>query len=229
MPSARIKTRKLAEVLHVRPLQIRRWVVSGLPHDRQGSAFIFQPDKVFAWLLRRGEPLPVLATRADVAVWLAVHERTVASWLATGCPGVAGSYDLGAIVAWRNEHGTPVGEGAEGPRARLARARAAREELRLAIDRGELLPAEPALRMIGRTVHEAKARLDQLPDQLLAIVAESLPADQLAPIRQRLQEIIDQVYTVLGEIPLAEEFTGLPPDDPDDPLPQPAAADARPA
>ena len=225
---------QLRAALGVTAYRLRRWIAAGLPNVRRASAYDFDPDTVRDWLLANGiatvQPPPaVAATRADVAAYFAVHERTVATWLAAGCPGQPGQYDLAAISAWRNDQAAPNSESTDAPRARLARARAAREELRLGIDRGELLPAEPALRMIGRTVHEAKARLDQLPDQLLAIVAESLPADQLGPIRQRLQEIIDQVYTVLGEIPMAEEFTGLPPNDPDDPPPQPAAPDDRPA
>ena len=44
----------------------------------------------------------VLKTRDQVADHFGVHVRTVAGWLAVGCPGKRGAYDLEQIAAWRN-------------------------------------------------------------------------------------------------------------------------------
>jgi phage terminase Nu1 subunit (DNA packaging protein) len=205
-----INTRALADLLHVTPRVIRRWIAKGLPHTRGRRGYVFAPPAVLDWLLTHDLRLPTLSTRAEVAAWLDVHERTIANWLAMGCPGEPGQYDLAAIAAWRTAQGKSPTPDGEAPQARLARVRAEREELRLAVDRRELIPADPALRLISRTIHESKARLDQLPDQLLAIVAEHVPADQLADTRRRLQKTVDACYLLLAEIPTAEEFTGKP-------------------
>lgn len=46
-------------------------------------------------------------SRAEVAKLLGVSERAVANWLASGCPGKPGKYDLAKIQAWRKEHRQP--------------------------------------------------------------------------------------------------------------------------
>ena len=44
----------------------------------------------------------IVKTRDQVADHFGVHVRTVAGWLAAGCPGKRGAYDLERIAAWRN-------------------------------------------------------------------------------------------------------------------------------
>jgi len=212
-----MNAKDLRIALGITAYRLRRWLAQGLPHTRRGRAYDFDPPQVREWLLAQGlastpTPARIAATRADVAAYFDVHERTVANWLAMGCPGEHGHYDLAAIAAWRSDQGKPPTADADGPRARLARLRGDREELRLAVDRRELIPADPTIRLISRTIHTAKARLDQLPEQLLAEIAEHLPADQLAPLRRRLQQTVDACYLALANIPTAEEFTGATPD-----------------
>jgi phage terminase Nu1 subunit (DNA packaging protein) len=90
----------------------------------------------FAWVERQ----------AEVAAHFGVSTRTVREWLAAGCPGVPGNYDLAAIAAWRKsraEMADVAMMGGSSPaleRFRLARAQ--REEFALERDRGQWLRRE---------------------------------------------------------------------------------------
>ena len=44
----------------------------------------------------------IVASRSEVAAHFGVAERTVGTWLASGCPGKPGRYNLAAIATWRN-------------------------------------------------------------------------------------------------------------------------------
>ena len=64
-----------------------------------------------------------------------VHLLTVAGWLAAGCPGKRGAYDLEQISAWRNQpRQAPRGSAAASASAMLALA-AAVNRLAVAIER----------------------------------------------------------------------------------------------
>ena len=81
----------------------------------------------------------VLKTRDQVADHFGVHVRTVAGWLAAGCPGQRGAYDLEQITAWRNQPRQaplrePSGSAAASASAMLALA-AAINRLAVAIER----------------------------------------------------------------------------------------------
>ena len=46
----------------------------------------------------------VVETRDQIALHFGVHLRTVGTWMAAGCPGQPGAYDLDAVAAWRSDN-----------------------------------------------------------------------------------------------------------------------------
>ncbi len=53
------------------------------------------------------EYLEPLATAAEVAIAFGVSERTIASWIARGCPGSRGAYYVQQILVWRASQPEP--------------------------------------------------------------------------------------------------------------------------
>ena len=77
----------------------------------------------------------IVKTRDQVADHFGVHVRTVAGWLAAGCPGKRGAYDLEQIAAWRNQpRQAPLRE-PSGSAAAIAELTAAVNRLAAAIER----------------------------------------------------------------------------------------------
>ena len=76
----------------------------------------------------------IVKTRDQVADHFGVHVRTVAGWLAAGCPGKRGAYDLDQIAAWRNQpRRVPLRE-QSGSAAAIAELTAALNRLAAAIE-----------------------------------------------------------------------------------------------
>lgn len=152
----------------------------------------------------------VVATIAAAAKACDVHERTLKSWLARGCPHKRGAYDLAAIAAWR-EANRGVTDNAEESDTRgfweTRRARAAAEsaELELSQKRRELIDVGTATRVIGQHVAEVKTQLGQLPDFVLATL--KLPPAQKKIARDRLaakvRELCETFERSLRELAVA--------------------------
>lgn len=157
----------------------------------------------------------IVKTQGAVAKHFGRCERTVREWIARGMPGRVGRYNLDRIAAWAHAEGLLGGPAAanrqdpESAKARLDRLRGDAVQLKLARQRGELVAADPVRRLVGRLIHEAKSRLDQLPDRILAGLPAELTNDELARIRRHLQKALDDTYTTLAEIPDAPEIRGL--------------------
>lgn len=192
---------ELSEALEVAPKTITAWVRAGLPHTRRGRAYQFDPSAVRAWLIQQGiahEDRPTVDTRAEVASHFGVNERTVAVWLAAGCPGEHGRYDLTAIANWRATN-RPESNPESSHRVHLLEIKAAREQLQLDEARRQLLPLEPTLRWAQRVANEIRSRLDQLPDLLIAHQPPKTPRRQLNQLRDRLRRTIDDCLNTLAE------------------------------
>lgn len=143
----------------------------------------------------------------DVARFFGVHPDTVKGWRRVGMPGKTAAWDLAEIVAWRN--GKVKSESkAESAQAALARVRAQREQFLLEREQGGWVEVDPVCRLLTRTVNESKVLIDQLPDQILAVLPPDLSAAQQKDLRRRMQRVIDDVYRALAEIPESEEITG---------------------
>lgn len=136
------------------------------------------------------KPSANVKTIAAVGRRLYVDERTVKTWLAAGCPGEAGAYDVEAIAEWRAENRRPARQTVpEGERAKYAasreKAQAKREWLKLRRERGDLILVSRAAQVMRQHVAEVVTHLDQLPD--FAVAGQGLPAETKKKIRDRLK------------------------------------------
>jgi len=201
-------TQELLDALGIDRTTLRKWIDKGLPHKRKGRAYDFDADTVQAWLIAQGlaTPANVAATRDDVAAHFGVHVRTVAGWLAAGCPGRPGYFDLDAITAWRDANRPAPAPATDAAQARLLAAKADREELRLAKERSELIPIEIVTRLFARHISEAAAILDQLPDLCLAALPPDTPPETLAALRGRLVAAVDNARQSLADTLEAEDL-----------------------
>jgi len=183
--SATLTAAELAAQLGVSAQQVAGWTRAGMPRGKRG----YDPGQVSRWLVDTGraekpaeDPTPdiILRTRAEVARQFGVAERTVSTWqMETDFPGRAGSsgpnaagcYPVRAITDWLRRRGLRGG-GVAGSstisRDRLMAARAEREELELAKDRGELIEAEEVARFFARTNAGAAVLLGQMVDRAAA-------------------------------------------------------------
>jgi hypothetical protein len=146
-------------------------------------------------------PQPKTAkTVAAVAAHFGVSQRAVGYWLSSGAPGSPGRYDLAAIAAWREGQQSNGDEPAEGARGRFLAARAAREELRLAKERGELVRLDDTRRLMIRHINEAKAILGQLPDRVLAVLPAAIAGKIRRQVRDECARLIDHSCGSLADL-----------------------------
>ena len=140
---------------------LRAWVDRGLPFARVNRRPDFDAAAVRQWLIAQGLAAETqhAKTRDEVAAYFGVGVRTVAAWLAAGCPGSAGAYDLHAIHAWRDSQrqaradqaADPLLAGAASPaleQYRRERAKIARLD-RLERER-ELVPRDEVHTLLGQ-------------------------------------------------------------------------------
>lgn len=127
-------------------------------------------------------------TIAAAAKRLGVNQRTLKEWLACGCPGERGAYDVDAIAAWRSANRAPVrSEETEG-RAKWellkVQAEAQTKRLQLQQQREKLLLVDRAVQVMKQHVAEVKTHLEQLPDKIVASV--KLSAAEKKKLRARV-------------------------------------------
>ena len=109
--------KQLIAALGIDRATLRAWVDRGLPFQRIGRRREFDAAAVRQWLISLGlaADAQTANTRDEVAAYFGVGVRTVATWLASGCPGSAGAYDLHAIHAWRDSQRQAVADQAADP------------------------------------------------------------------------------------------------------------------
>ncbi len=134
------------------------------------------------------------ASTVEIGELFGVGPRTIGVWRRRGLPCIRpgrrnkpGEWDLAAVLAWWRENvafavdaDADASTRAEAERRR-AWARAQREELALAIDRGEYAPIEDIVRIVRRSDTTAIALWEQSPDRLVAL----LPPKTTAKDRRR--------------------------------------------
>jgi len=147
---------------------LNKWLADGLPCTRKARG---RPDfdaaAVRQWLIARGlaQEVRTAKTRDEVAQYFGVGLRTVAGWLAAGCPGAAGAYNLHEIHAWRDaqrntktDQADPLLAGSASPaleKYRQERAKLARLD-RLERERS-LLPREEVHELLGQIARVIRA------------------------------------------------------------------------
>jgi len=176
---------KLCEALGVTRRQLAAWKKRGLPYTREGARHVFDPTAVRDWLVGEGlaEAPRIVRTRDQVAEHYGVHLRTVAGWMAAGCPGKPGAYDLDKIHAWRDhtKKDDPLLAGRSDPElARYRMARAELAELDLEERRRNLIPREEVHRVmeaVATALRSAALVLEkQYGDQAREILEDALDA-----------------------------------------------------
>jgi len=193
--------KELIAALGIDRATLRAWVDRGLPFTRKGRRPDFDAGAVRQWLIAQGLAADSqhAKTRDEVAAYFGVGLRTVAGWLAAGCPGQPGAYDLHAIHAWRDAQRQareptvdPLLAGSASPaleeyrreRAKLARLdRLERERELIPRDQVHTLLGQIALviRSAGETLQrtygaEAQAILDEALDEADRLI-DTLTAD----------------------------------------------------
>jgi phage terminase Nu1 subunit (DNA packaging protein) len=197
---------QLVAALGIAPRKLNLWIRQGLPCTGRGRRREFDAAAVRTWLISQGyaKERQIAKTQADVARHFTVAERTVAYWLARGCPGEPGNYDLDEIAAWREREGQGRSD-EDANKSRFLQVKTEREQLKLEEERGDLVKVDPIVRLFTRHIAEARSRLDQLPDQITAAVARVVPAEELDGIRRRVQDTLDDAYQSLADLLKAEE------------------------
>lgn len=155
----------------------------------------------------------VVATIAAAATHFGVADRTLQRWIARGCPGEPGKYDLAAIAAWREANlGRARDDTATHERVewdtRAARASALMKEMELKEREGRLIDVDQAAAVVGRHVAEVKAHLQQLPDYAASLV--KLPAGKKRVFVEAMRQKIRSLCTTFEHslIELAEAAAG---------------------
>lgn len=135
----------------------------------------------------------------DLADLFGVSHQAIHLWSSRdGCPrNEDGSYDLGSVLRWREawKKGGSGGKGAKGDldlryeQARLNRARADAEELKLAVSKRELVPVEVVKRDVARILGQSRTRWLQLPGALAQQLAgEERPEAVLGVLERAVDE-----------------------------------------
>jgi len=225
---------ELRELLGVTKPVLSRLVGEGLPfvldHRRQKR---FERAAVDAWLVEQGyaeveQPDPpvhaerVCLTYADLAEALGMQGRdpvrVIAGWAKMpGFPGRAGSpgrrdayLPVDSIRRWAASQGAATNGGGDQDEE-LLRLRLERERLKLEREvREELLQAERLAdvdevgRVVSRSVANAKAVLEPLPDMVLSILPATPPdVDEwprfLRSVHAGVQQLLDDAYTEIAE------------------------------
>lgn len=143
-------------------------------------------------------------TASELAGVFGVTPRRVAQMVGEGLPRLPkGGHDLADACRWycerlKNQAASTRGELAQG-RARLASAKASREELELAARRGELIDAEAARVTIFNTARRARDMLLAVPDRVAPLVVGQTDVHE---IHRTLTDEIRRVCVELGGMKL---------------------------
>jgi phage terminase Nu1 subunit (DNA packaging protein) len=127
------------------------------------------PDRTIAQAAQDG------LTRAELATLCRLPATTIDGWRRRGCPTIgAGRFDLGSVLQWvriqaaEQAQASRTTEASEKALADWRGARAAREELRLARDRGEVVDRSDVVEFAGRAVLVCRNRLLLLVKKMTA-------------------------------------------------------------
>ncbi|MGE0605532.1 MAG: hypothetical protein AB7O62_00295 [Pirellulales bacterium] len=147
----------------------------------------------------------IVATIDELAAALGIGARQVGYDLRAGMPGERGRYNVAAAAEWRSARKTVAaaiaGDGAQAAaRRRLDLAKAEREEIKLARDRGELVPAAEVASLVIAHVTECRAHLEELPPALAAALPEDLPDDVRRAARESIDRQVRKCLSTLAEL-----------------------------
>lgn len=149
-------------------------------------------------------------TASELAEVFGVTPRRVSQMVAEGLPRLPkGGHDLADACRWycarlKNQAASTRGELAQG-RARLATAKASREELELAARRGELTDTAAARTAVFNTARRARDMLLALPDRVAPLVAGQTDLHEIIRI---LTDEVRRVCVEIGKASIASNSCG---------------------
>jgi len=207
-----MNSQEICETLQINRRILGVWIKRGMPHTREGRAYQFDDEAVRKWLLQEGlvREENVVGAAGDVANHFGVSERTVQYWRNKGMPGEPGYFNLDAIALWRTEQGHASGQQTPSTRIReeLLEIEKETKAARLQQLRGELVELDPVRRAGIRHIFEAKAILERIPDEVLALLPAKTPARVKRPIREQVLQLVDAACQGLADMLRTAEITG---------------------
>ncbi|MDK9705004.1 MAG: terminase small subunit [Sulfuritalea sp.] len=139
--------------------------------------------------------------QTELAEIFGVSARTITEWQAGGMPvavhggpGVPGEYDSVACVRWLVDREVRKVQGPESPKDRLSRLQGDDLEMKLARERGQLIPAaavEPAMRA---AIVTARERIRSEPARIAALLEGKSRSER----ESLLRELFDETMTKLS-------------------------------
>lgn len=232
---------EIRKILGIDAKRLARWLEAGMPHKLIDGEPDFVPDQVSAWLLETGRatrdddtaPQTIARTIPEVANYFGVSINAVAKWLKDPTfPGQSGErgrqngrFPLEAITEWKEARDGTRADEETGISARERKwlADAEIRELELAKLRGELIEVEVVAAEIAHMIHNAKAVLLDLTEEMIDDMGND-PVDDIDAFKRRQRKLIDrrirQVLDMLADAAIEErtddDTTSTEPEEHDD-------------
>lgn len=154
-------------------------------------------------------------TRQELATLCRLPATTIDGWRRRGCPTIgSGRFDLGSVLQWvrmqaaEQAVASRTTEASDKALADWRGARAAREELRLAHDRGEVVDRNEVVEFASRTVLATRNRLLLATKKLTARLGPLAGPNGFAIVEDALHaevvEILNDFARGLDDVPAAE-------------------------
>lgn len=142
-------------------------------------------------------------TQADVAEFWGVSVRTIREWLGQCPPRTPNGYDLSAIARWRNEYllsqiNRPLASADAD--TELKRVKTARERLKLARERREVVAIDHVERVWRRYFAAARAVILGIPERINVQLPDRLRPELRPTIRQAMDEVLGMLADVVHDI-----------------------------
>lgn len=162
---------------------------------------------------RKGKRL-VARTLDELGQVLGVSSRQAATYLANGCPGSQGDYDLALIVPWVRDNVWRKKDGdAEPTRRELAEIRKLEaqtilSEAKAAQHLGRLVERGAMLSAVGQLLNTIRARLQAMPAEVSTGFAPEIRGDLQLDLEHRIAMILSEMAA------WSQSHQALPPSSP---------------
>jgi len=224
MSADELTVAELAQMLGTTPQRVAGWIKAGLPVKSRNGCCTLSADATEAWLVANHkvvevEPAPkrrVYRTRAECAEHYRVHIQTISTWQADPTfPGRSatrgkqdGHYDPDEIDPWLEERAARRLSGGgrsrdplvDRERGRLVGLQCELREHRLAETRAGLIDKATVDRFTRQMVAGSDRLLQDLPERILAMLPDTVPAGARTAILHDMQAVQADMAGILAEL-----------------------------